>query len=82
MNMYLVKRALLFLCVVASITSLALLHSTDVANAEEVPCMVSVSCECGDSISCSGDELCYGNVELGGVLCDGLMVFCRVCLLA
>ena len=78
MNMYLVKKTLLLLCVVAVVTSLILLRSTDVASAEEAPCMVSVACDCGGAISCSGDS-CYGNVEMGGVVCDWNIRFCSEC---
>lgn len=78
MKMYLAKKTLLFLCVAAIITSLTLLRSTDVASAEEAPCMVSVECACGDSISCSGTD-CFGSVELGAVACGQEYRFCRMC---
>lgn len=76
--MYLAKKTLLSLCVAAVITSFILLRSTDVASAEGAPCMVGVECPCGGMTTCSGDS-CYGNVELGAVICDGKVSFCRMC---
>ena len=72
--MFVAKRLLAFLCVVAFVFAcLTSIQPTDHAHArDETGCSVSVRCTTcpGEEVECSGERYCDSDVGLEVVLCD------------